>query len=140
MRTSNIFKFMFLSGDHITNINRALKSIKFEILANFICYDHCSLIITTNKVASYLNLSTIEKYIKNIDLIEIKNIMASYLPQFKSYFKIISIPYIKENVDSSINSTNIKKIIQFIHIFNNMQLVLKPYIIKVLLKPDMAVV
>jgi len=102
---------MFLSGDHIVDINRALRNIKSDILANFICNDHRGLIITTNKVVSQLDLSIIENYIKNIDIIETKDIMASYLPQFKSYLRIISISYIKEGTNSSINFSDVEKII-----------------------------
>jgi len=102
---------MFLSGDHIVDINRALRNIKSDILANFICNDHRGLIITTNKVASQLDLSIIENYIKNIDVIETKDIMAFYLPQFKSYLRIIGISYIKEGTNSSINLSDVEKII-----------------------------
>jgi len=102
---------MFLSGDHIVDINRALRNIKSDILANFICNDHRGLIITANKVASQLDLSIIENYIKNIDVIETKDIMAFYLPQFKSYLRIIGISYIKEGTNSSINLSDVEKII-----------------------------
>jgi len=102
---------MFLSGDHIVDFNRALRNIKSDILANFICNDHRGLIITTNKVASQLDLSIIENYIKNIDVIETKDIMAFYLPQFKSYLRIIGISYIKEGTNSSINLSDVEKII-----------------------------
>ena len=78
MGTDNISKFMFLSGDHIIN-NRTLRNIKSDILANFICNNHRGLIITTNKVAFQLDLSIIENYIKNIDVIETKDIIAPYL-------------------------------------------------------------
>ena len=91
MNSVNISKFVSLSGKHITNINRALKNIKSNIFANFVCANYKDLIITTNKVTSQLDLSTIKKYIKNVDIIELNNIMVSYLPQFKSYLKIISI-------------------------------------------------
>lgn len=87
-----------------------------------------------------MDFSTIEKYIKNIDLIETKDIMASCLLQSKSYLTIISIPYIKENTNSSINSTDIEKIIQFTHIFNNVYLALKLCIIKSSPKSDMVVI
>ena len=40
IEASNISKFMFLLGDHIININRALKNIKSEIMADFVYYNH----------------------------------------------------------------------------------------------------
>jgi len=131
---------MFSSGDHIANINRILKNIKSEIMADFLYYNHQGLIITTNENTSQLDLSIVEKYIKNIDFIKTENIMASCLPQSKSYLTIIGISYIKENTNSPINFTNIKKIIQFTHIFNNVYLALKLHIIKSLPKFDMIVV
>ena len=79
MRTNNISKFIFSLEDYITNINRALKNIKSEILADFVHSNHWGLIIT-NKVTSQLNLSTIEKYIKNIDIIKTKDILTFYFP------------------------------------------------------------
>ena len=43
---------MTLFSIHITYINRALKGIKSDTMANFIWADQKGLIITTNKVAS----------------------------------------------------------------------------------------
>jgi len=59
----------------ISNINSILKNIKSEILADFICNDHWDLIITMNKVTSQSDLNTIKKYIKNINVIELEDIM-----------------------------------------------------------------
>ena len=75
---SNLMKFMVLSCKHVVNINRALKDIKSDIMADFIWADYWGLMIMTNKVALFLNLSTIEKYIKNI--IKLDNIIVSRLP------------------------------------------------------------
>ena len=46
-------------------------------MANFVCSDHYSLIITTNKITLAFNLNTIESYIKNVNNIESNNIMFS---------------------------------------------------------------
>ena len=59
----------------ISNINSILKNIKSEILADFICNDHWDLIITMNKVTSQSDLNTIKKYIKNINVIKLEDIM-----------------------------------------------------------------
>jgi len=104
MGSANISKFMSISSKHITNINRALKNIKSEILADFVYTDYRSLIITTNKVASQSDLNTIKKYIKNVDTIKLVDIMISYLPQSKLYLKIISIPYIIKDTNILIDS------------------------------------
>jgi len=53
------------SCNHVTNINRALKSIKSEVIVNFICLDQLGVIIVTKKVVSSLDLQTIESYIKS---------------------------------------------------------------------------
>jgi len=50
------------------------------MVADFICADQQSLTITTNKVALSLALSTIKKYIKNIDTFNSENIMTLRLP------------------------------------------------------------
>jgi len=58
---------MAKSNQHVTNINRLLKDVKSDILADFICTDNKEMIITTNKVATNSNLKVIENYVKNID-------------------------------------------------------------------------
>ena len=50
---------------HISTINRILKAIKSNILADFICIDDKEIIISTNNVASPSDLQEIEKYVKN---------------------------------------------------------------------------
>jgi len=59
----NISKFILESSKHITNINRTFKNI----MVNFVCTDHYELLITTNKVKSPSNFSTIKEYIKNVN-------------------------------------------------------------------------
>jgi len=61
---NNRAKFMALSNLHITNLNRALKNIKSDVMTDFIRKDQHGIIITTNKVVSTLELQTIEKYVK----------------------------------------------------------------------------
>jgi len=68
---------MMSLSEHITNIVRSLKNIKSEVMADFIHMDSISIIIITNKVASALNLWTIEKYIKNVDHIKLEEIDTS---------------------------------------------------------------
>jgi len=67
----NSVNFMKDSSFCITNINRALKSIKSDIMADFICADNRGVVITTTKVAGNLNLQTIERYVKNINNINV---------------------------------------------------------------------
>ena len=95
---NNISNFISSSGKHISSINRALKNIKSDILADFVHNDHQGLIITTNKITSLSDLSIIENYIKHINAIESENIMAPCLSQSKFYLKIIDILYILKNL------------------------------------------
>ena len=125
---------MSLSGEHISNINRILRNIKSEVMADFVHTDNQGLIIMTNKVISQSNLNTIENYIKNVDIINIEDIMTFHLPQSKSYLKIIGIPYIMEGSNVSINSSIVKSIIKSIYLTS------KLYVIKALPKSNMVII
>ena len=68
------------SSAYISNINKALKNIKSEIIVDFIHLNSKDIIIITNKVLSMLNFQTIERYIKNVNNIESKQVKAPRLP------------------------------------------------------------
>jgi len=70
---------MVLSNKYVSNINKALKDIKSDILADFIQANNKGLKITTNKVISTLDLSIIEKYIKNVDVVNSNNVFVMIL-------------------------------------------------------------
>jgi len=55
----NKAKFMVSYNLHITNLNKALKNIKSDIMTDSVKDDQHSIIITTNKVASNLKLMSI---------------------------------------------------------------------------------
>lgn len=57
------------------------------------------MVITTNKVAAILDLNTIEKYIKNINIVDTNEVMSPKLSQSKLYLKILDIPYYIKNTD-----------------------------------------
>lgn len=76
---NNILKFISFSSKHIANINKALKNIKSDVLADFVYNNQCRLVITTNKVASLSDLGVIKRYIKSVDAIAPKDIMAPQL-------------------------------------------------------------
>ena len=78
---------------HIANINKCLKNSRSDIVADFIRNTNNRIIITTNKLANNLNLSTIEKYLKSIQNINSDLIKSPQLLKFKSYMKIIELPY-----------------------------------------------
>ena len=46
-----------------------------------------------NKLANTLDLSTIEKFLKNIDNVNLDSIEGPHLPKSKSYMKIVGLPY-----------------------------------------------
>jgi len=68
MGSDNSKKFLSTSGDHVTNINRALKGIKSNVIINFIKSDYRGLIVVSNKVAAPSDISVINKYIKNSNI------------------------------------------------------------------------
>lgn len=107
---TNSDRFIALSSKHVTNINRALKDIKLEVVANFICKDHKGLVITTNKVAANSDFNTIKNYIKNIDVMDSNDIMSLWLPQSKSYLKILDILYYIKNINLPILADIIERV------------------------------
>jgi len=117
-----------------------LKNIKSDIMADFICIENRRVVITTNKITGALDLQTIERYIKNMNDIKANQVEAPKLPQSKLFLKIIGIPYISEATYTPITADVMEKIIKDNHIFNNMVLVLRPRVIKVLLKSNMSII
>lgn len=128
------------SSSYIYNLNSALKNIKLEVMVDFIWSDSAGITIVTNKVASVLNLQSIENYIKSANHINLQGVEVPHLPQSKSYLKIIDISYLQENMSTPITSNVVKDIIKKNQIFNNIILALKSYIIKISPKSDMAIV
>ena len=94
----------------------------------------------TNKITSFLDLQTIKNYIKNTNCINTNGVKVPRLSQFKSYLKIIGIPYLQENLVTFITLSVVEGIIKNNHIFDNIMLASKPYIIKVSSKSDIAII
>ena len=140
MNLENTINFIKDTSTHVTNINRALKNIKSDIIADFIQLDNKRVVITTNKVSGTLNLQTIKRYVKNINSIKSNQVEALRLPQLKSYLKIISIPYILKDANLPITADMVEKIIKYNQIFNNIVLVSRLKVIKILLKSDMFII
>ena len=72
MNNDNKMKFIQDSSNHIANINRMLKNIKLEVIANFIHFDQSGITIVTNKVALLLDLQMIENCVKSANYIEVE--------------------------------------------------------------------
>lgn len=118
----------------------AKSKVVTNIITDFIHVDNWELTVTTNNITLSSDLSTIERYIKNIDIIDSDNIMALWLPQSKSYLKILGILYFIENTNVSITSDIVERVIKSMYIFNNITLASKPRVIKTLPKSDIAVI
>ena len=140
MSNSNANKFMTASSEYIINLDQTLRSIKSDLIINFIHIDHWGLIVTFNRVASSLDISIISKYIKNCNNIDINDIQDIQLPQSKLYLKILSILYIIEGTNVLINSKVIETFIKSTYIFNNINIVSRLHIIKVFPKFDIVIV
>jgi len=121
----NIDKFMISASNYVANINKALKSIKSDIIVDYIQRELIDVTIVTNKIASPSNIQVIENFIKNVENINSKNIELSRLPQSKSYLKIIGIPYLIENSNVFILLYFVKMIIKSNYVFNNLSLASK---------------
>ena len=126
--------------NYVANMNRALKGIKSDNFVDFICSDHWDFIVTSNKVVLLSNLLVVEKYIKNWNSINVKDIQSAQLSQSKSYLKILSISYLIKGTNTSINMNIIKTVIKSTYIFNNIHIVSKLRIVKVSPKSDIAIV
>ena len=138
MAKSNTELIISSAHTHISNVNKCLKNSKSNIIADFIRITNNGIIITTNKPANTLDLSTIEKFLKNIDNINLNLIKGPHLSKFKSYMKIVGLLHkIKQGV---ITPKYIEGVLKETHLFKDVILASKPYVIKVSPKSDMAVV
>ena len=140
MSNSNANKFITASSEYIINLDQTLRSIKSDLIIDFIHIDHWGLIVTFNRVASSLDISIISKYIKNCNKIDINDIQDIQLSQSKLYLKIFSILYIIEGTNVLINSKVIETFIKSTYIFNNINIVSRLHIIKVFPKFDIVIV
>ena len=80
MSLMNSNKFIALSSIYVANINWTLKGIKLDTMVDFVWANQRELTNTTNKVVSMLDLNTIKKYIKNVDVVNSKDVIAPWLP------------------------------------------------------------
>ena len=128
------------ANSYISNINCILKSIKLNILADFIYVNDKGVIISTDNGASPSDLQEIKKYTKNSFLNNRDQVSSPWLPQSKSYLKIVGIPFLNEQLNVWILSKDIEKILKNNHIFNDIVLASRPRVIKVSPKLDMAII
>jgi len=107
---------MAFLANHVTNINRALKIIKSEVIVDYIHPETIEVTIISNPIASQSDFQVMERYIKNIENVMSDNIQIPRLPQLK------------------------KSIIKASYIFNDLILISKPRIIKASPKSDITVI
>ena len=69
MGANNVERVMIQSNIHIANINN-------EISTNFICSNNKKFVVITNKIATFSDLNIMEKYIKELNDIDLNNIMS----------------------------------------------------------------
>ena len=123
---------------HSTNVNKCLKNSNSNIVTDFIRFNTNGIIITTNKPASDLDLSTIEKYLKSVQNVIPESIESPCLPKSKSYMKIIGLPYSSKL--GVLFPDYIEGILVKSHLFKDVTLASKLCIIKASPKSDKAVV
>jgi len=70
----NITKLIAFSSNHIVNLNRALKNIKSEVIADYVCSKPIGITIVISKIASSLDLQVVKNYVKNIKNINSEDI------------------------------------------------------------------
>jgi len=123
---------------YISNVNKCLKNTKSDTFADFIRSNTNGITITTNKPASDLDLSKIEKYLKNVENINPDSIESPCLPKSKSYMKIIGLLYSSKS--GVLTSDVIEGVLKELHLFKDAILASKPYVIKASPKSNKAVV
>ena len=141
MSGNNNSVFMKNLSLHVANINRHLKNAKSKVLVDYIWSDPLNITIITNKVSQQSDLQIINQYVKNSNDINAFQVEEPHLPQSKSYLKIISIPFFPHgNTQDCLMSSDVETILKQNQIFNNITLALRPRVIKVSPKSDMAII
>ena len=123
MSNNNNNIFMKNSAAHVTNINRLLRNAKSDIVVDFIWSNSIGLSIITNKVALQSDLQVIDQYVKKSEDINKLQVEEPYLPQSKSYLKIIGISYYPNGKSQEhLNPSDVEVILKQNQIFNNIKL------------------
>jgi len=111
MGSNNAKRVIAQFNIHVSNINKSFKGIKSEITINFIRSDNKDIIVITNKVIATSDLNIVEEYCKNLNNVDLSNVMSPRLPQSKSHLKILDIIYLVENTNLFLTSNIIEKVI-----------------------------
>jgi len=71
---------MVQSNAHVANINWLLKNIKSEVSADYIWLNSKGIVVMTNKVAISSDLNMVEKYIKELNNVDVSDVISLRLP------------------------------------------------------------
>ena len=81
----------------------------------------------TNKVTTSSNLNIVEKYMKELNDVNLNDIMSPKLSQSKFYLKILDISYFIDNTNLSVIFDIIERVIKITYIFNNICYESRPF-------------
>jgi len=123
----------------ITNIIIGLKNSNFKTIADFVKLVDNRVIINTNQAVSSQDVSIIIKMIKDTMNINLNSIENLCLPKSKSYLKITGLSYAK-TTNTPVTPSLVEEVLKNTHIFNDIVLMFKPYIIKTTSNYDSAVI
>jgi len=141
MSKDNVNAFIKNSLLHVSSMNCQFQNAKSETLVDYICAKPLGITVVTNKVAQPSDLILIDQYIKNSNKVNALQVEELRLPKFKSYLKIIGIPYYPHNNSHEcLTSSDIEEVLKQNQIFDNISLASKPRVIKVLPKSDMFII
>jgi len=73
---NNAEAIILQANEHISNINRLLKGVKSDVLADFVYSNNKEVVITTNKIVVTSNLNIVEKYLKKLNNVDLDDIMS----------------------------------------------------------------
>ena len=96
--------------------------------------------ITSSVASLFLILNIIEKYIKELNNVNIINAISPRVLQSKSYLKILGISYFIKNTNLPIILDIIKSVIKSTYILNDIVLTSYPQVIKVLSKSNIVII
>ena len=125
---------------HINDINKHLKGANSNNLADFIHINKVGIIITTRFTTSEQDIKTIKTAINNSQKINKDFVESSYLPQSKSYLKILGLSYFAKNMNELITSQIVEEVLKKSHIFKDIEFSSKPWVIKASSNSDSAII
>ena len=114
--------------------------MKSNVSTEYIGFDNKRVIITTNKIVVSSDLNIVEKYMKDLNNINISNIISPWLLQSKFFLKILGVLYFLKNTNLSIISNIAETVIKDSYIFNSIVLTSWLCIIKASPKSDIAMI